>query len=88
MSKFKKIFDFCEFDGDFGFAVDKATYSKEEAVELAKSEAEYGDICDVFVDYVRYTLDTLGGEYPNGCYTGAVKGERGSFPVWIVKEDK
>jgi hypothetical protein len=45
-------------------------------------------ICDVKLRYVKWYIripDFCGYDGGGGCYTYCKKGERGSFPVWVIK---
>ncbi len=82
-----KKFDYMEFNND-SWVFDSETYSKEEALEIFKSEAERDEdykVDDVKEDYVAFRLGINKSLFPNGAYWLGMKGKRGAFKVWVIE---
>ena len=91
-------FDYESFDDgccDTEFVVHAKKYTKEEAVELFIKErlpVKDPTIDDVMEGTVRWYPKipewcSYDEDVNRGCYTYCAKGERGSFPVWIIGID-
>ena len=90
-------FDYGNFGdgGDTEFVAHANKNTKEETLELFNFENKHlfedgyrkPTISDIKERAVRYyPIPPLGMEYEfeNGCYSYARKGQRGSFPVWVI----
>jgi len=84
------------------FVVHAKKYTKEQAAKLMLREMDYltfgGDMSefnmptadDTSERWCRYYVrvpDWCGYEGEGGCYSYCSKGERGAFPVWVIKTE-
>lgn len=82
------------------FVAHAKKYTPEQTVELMKSEMSYmsfghelsdyrkptiGDIEERWCRYYVKIPDWCGYDEEGGCYTYCSKGERGGFPVYVIK---
>lgn len=86
-------FDYMEFIGGYSseMVFHASKFSEAEALSIARGELEEFEEADLVAvkRYVRYypkTPEWLRYELgDNGCYSYCKQGERGSFPVWVVR---
>ena len=84
----EKLFDFMDFNNNYGFMVDAKKYTKEQAIEAAKCELGLEDKAtsefSAEIEYIRYTVN--GGEEFDyePVYITCEKSDRGAFPAWRV----
>lgn len=84
-----KKFDYCSFSDDYGFMVDAKKYSKEEALQISKSELGLEDMpneeFEITDDYIRHTING-GLELDNQpVYISCDKNDRGAFKCWRIR---
>ena len=99
MSKFDYM-NFSDGDSDIEFVVNAKKFTKKQALEFFKEENEG---CEDRLNFDKLNIDIIKEKtvryypkYPGysgfdsdneGGYTYCGKGERGSFPVWVIEFD-
>lgn len=85
-------FDYMIFTGGIHneFVAHANKYTKEQTVELARSETERTDINieQIEEQWCRYYVrvpDWCGYDGEGGCYTYCGKEQKGSFPVYVIE---
>lgn len=91
MSKFEFMTFGCSPGDNDMFVANAKKYTPGQMVEICKRECEHlfkkrglrePDVPDVQTAHSAFRFGNP--DYPDGCYTFAVKGENGAFPVYVI----